>query len=671
MVSHIANVAVVIEEAVESVFADRGHSNFSAVTLGDDFRNGEDHETLEGPNGERSDLRAATEKGAVEVILDFDHFDYQCVTYPGALRRVVTNLFTNAMKYTEQGTILVKLRRGMVDDGTEKPRENIVLIVRDSGRGMSSTYLRTSLFTPFAQENTMAPGTGLGLSIVRSILTTLDGTINVNSKLFEGTEVQGSLPIMPPDKAASPSSEPSIGAAASDEGLESVSFLRSSAAGKRVALCGFEDSLTKGERIAAFDRVLRTYITAWFGLECSNKFDPLRPPDLVILHENIREKFFEEHPQTHKMPMLILTDGLQQPEMSQVLPDQVCFLSKPLGPYRLAKAVRACLETSANGVWAPATPRTDALRRRTSETRSPPKFRNSYLAAKRDEALATTHDRSENAPEAVNSPGKQGGKDLFGSPLPKYKDTGSPLPVKSLPQRDRPLNPHANGKASTEAAHGVKKLEVPEKALPSTERGAEAPVESATVPAKRLPSILLVDDNKINLNLLQMFMRKRRYRDVDSAENGALAVQRAQARDYDIIFMDISMPVMDGFAATREIRAMEQRRRRHRREDAEDRRASLQGSPRELPTAAGHAEGNGVHDGESPPPPPTLIVALTGLASSQDQREAFSSGVNLYMTKPVAFKDVEQLLSNWESRSAEKAPGSFIDTGTVTGSVEA
>ena len=44
-----------------------------------------------------------------------------------------------------------------------------------------------------------------------------------------------------------------------------------------------------------------------------------------------------------------------------------------------------------------------------------------------------------------------------------------------------------------------------------------------------------------------------------------------------------------------------------------------------------------------------LIIALTGLASDRDQKEAFRSGVNTFLTKPVSFKDVGSLLDRWEA----------------------
>lgn len=79
---------------------------------------------------------------------------------------------------------------------------------------------------------------------------------------------------------------------------------------------------------------------------------------------------------------------------------------------------------------------------------------------------------------------------------------------------------------------------------------------------------------------------------------------------------------MNGFEATRTIREIEQERGIFR--------ATEGGTPTGGTT-------------------PALIVALTGLASGRDQTEAFASGVDMYMTKPVSFKEVGQLLDNWEA----------------------
>jgi len=78
------------------------------------------------------------------------------------------------------------------------------------------------------------------------------------------------------------------------------------------------------------------------------------------------------------------------------------------------------------------------------------------------------------------------------------------------------------------------------------------------------------------------------------------------------------MPVLNGFEATRAIRHIEDERQTQSPEKSNR---------------------------------PALIIALTGLASGRDQSEAFTSGVDLFMTKPVSFKEVGRLLDNWEANS--------------------
>lgn len=156
----------------------------------------------------------------------------------------------------------------------------------------------------------------------------------------------------------------------------------------------------------------------------------------------------------------------------------------------------------------------------------------------------------------------------------------------------------------------------------------------------RKPRLLLVDDNAINLRLLETFMRKRQC-NYTCAENGLRAVEafgdaqqqekEAPGSAYRIIFMDISMPIMDGLEATREIRKLEQTQREIFEKEKES--SDVKGDT----TVA-------------TPPPPALVVALTGLANSQDQTNAFASGVDMFMTKPVKFKEIGRLMDDWVSR---------------------
>jgi len=106
-------------------------------------------------------------------------------------------------------------------------------------------------------------------------------------------------------------------------------------------------------------------------------------------------------------------------------------------------------------------------------------------------------------------------------------------------------------------------------------------------------------------------MKKRNVTAVDTAQNGREAVNLVAQTlpGYDFIFMDMSMPVMDGFEATRAVRAIERER-----------------------------------DGCVP----AKVVALTGLSSLRDEVQAVESGVDVFLTKPVSFKKISRLLEEWE-----------------------
>ena len=83
--------------------------------------------------------------------------------------------------------------------------------------------------------------------------------------------------------------------------------------------------------------------------------------------------------------------------------------------------------------------------------------------------------------------------------------------------------------------------------------------------------------------------------------------------DYANKEIDMSMPVMDGFEAARAIRILE----------------------KENPGTYRRA----------------MIIALTGLSSPRDESDAMASGVDLFLTKPVSFKEVSKLLDRWEGKT--------------------
>lgn len=69
-------------------------------------------------------------------------------------------------------------------------------------------------------------------------------------------------------------------------------------------------------------------------------------------------------------------------------------------------------------------------------------------------------------------------------------------------------------------------------------------------------SILLVEDNELNQRLMKISLKRFNY-EVSIAENGLEGVEFFKKKKFDLILMDIMMPVMDGYEATQEIRKME------------------------------------------------------------------------------------------------------------------
>ena len=117
--------------------------------------------------------------------------------------------------------------------------------------------------------------------------------------------------------------------------------------------------------------------------------------------------------------------------------------------------------------------------------------------------------------------------------------------------------------------------------------------------------ILLVEDNELNREIAQEILREYGFR-VDTAENGAVAVEKVRTAapgSYDLVLMDVQMPVMDGYTATRQIRALED------------------------PALA-----------EIP------ILAMTANAFDEDRRNAMESGMNGFLSKPIVIGDLVQEL---------------------------
>ena len=133
--------------------------------------------------------------------------------------------------------------------------------------------------------------------------------------------------------------------------------------------------------------------------------------------------------------------------------------------------------------------------------------------------------------------------------------------------------------------------------------------EPATTPdadlARRLPlRILLADDNAVNQKVVQAMLHKLGY-EADTAADGVEVLHELRRRQYDIVFMDVQMPDIDGLEAARQIQSQIPAERR------------------------------------------PLVIALTAAASRSDEEQCLAAGMSGYLRKPVRIEDLQQAIETW------------------------
>ncbi len=140
--------------------------------------------------------------------------------------------------------------------------------------------------------------------------------------------------------------------------------------------------------------------------------------------------------------------------------------------------------------------------------------------------------------------------------------------------------------------------------------GSESAVPSSSVPAVtagRPLQILLAEDNIVNQKVAARLLEKQGH-SVEIAANGAEALAALARRDFDLILMDVQMPVMNGYDATERIRAAERESGRH-----------------------------------------VPIVALTAHAMKGDRETCFKAGMDDYIAKPIHPRELVAVLEKWTS----------------------
>lgn len=249
--------------------------------------------------------------------------------YAGAWRRIVMNLFGNALKYTDAGYVRLFMKQDTISVHDEiLPAVRIT--IADSGRGMSQDYLLHNLYTPFIQEDNQSPGLGVGLSLVHQIVNSLSGRIEIRSKVGQGTEVDVVLPISGPESI--PVSKcPFLGLQKCLKG-KSVSFFTKSFERGNLGI--------KQEVFSDIRSSLTRMVQDWFDLEVLDldELDQKRPDFLIVTENEYRA--FAHSPENsdirqsmepqHAYPLIVLSGHTGNWKVvKENSRDRAIFLSQP------------------------------------------------------------------------------------------------------------------------------------------------------------------------------------------------------------------------------------------------------------------------------------------------------------------------------------------------------
>ncbi|KAF1998533.1 sensor histidine kinase-like protein/response regulator [Amniculicola lignicola CBS 123094] len=470
----------------------------------------------------------------------------------------------------------------LIQESTNSHNVEFALTVEDSGKGMSAEYQQTQLFSPFSQEDPFSSGTGLGLSIVKQIVESLKGEIDVQSTADFGTKITVSL-ILPEVTSANMRSS------------QKLIQLPETLFNKSVCVSISSDSLGGGG-----DKILESMLGACegFKMQTNNGMHLAkgRPDFRIVSPSSLASLLETEATDRSIQPMVavicICTDAVEKTAIMERHGRQIAALGwmveivfQPVGPRKLARVLL------------------DSQLRATQLEKERPHSRS-----------MSTH------PQAP----------------PNLSPSYPLLPYRSISDIARENTPTAQM-----IAHSRSPLISAAVPTPTT----FAPIQPLSLPNSPTeerseyftPRVLLVDDNAINLKLLVVFARKQGLQ-YSEATNGLQAFETFKSlaqpssitgpaspsnissltpsvpsptptanppptKPFDFILMDISMPIMDGLESTRSIRAFE--------------------NEHNLPRST--------------------IIALTGLASAQDQQDAVDAGVDMYLVKPVKFADIRKV----------------------------
>ncbi|KAG6334055.1 hypothetical protein ID866_5029 [Astraeus odoratus] len=507
----------------------------------------------------------------VEIVVDIDRREggWTLKCDKGGIRRVLMNLFGNSLKFTSNGYVHVSLRQVSSPEDSRNGTVKIELCVSDTGKGISQNFLKNHLFHPFSQENPMQTGTGLGLAIVSSIVqsSSVAGKVEVISEEGVGTEIKVVFESEVLDE---------------QNNLQEPFVFEDSERPPTISLLGFKK---RNRGVHLLHDVLRKYLQSWWGFSLNHEGEELG--DIVIVNEDPSPVISALEKMEAHRSFIILSSSRGSPRIVGICNAYennggFCrIVHKPGGPFRLRTALKQLLR---------------ARHRRQQRMAS---FTSTAVTSEDSSSMHSSMLMEEYSGPELR---RRGSIDTWG-----YNPRSPPvLPVTSSELTDSAV---ADSEGDVFQNSDIEPVALPNgrgSLISAGEGGTllrRSAISGPGVDLQQTKRVLVVEDNTILRNLLIKWLTKKGF-EYREATDGCQGVNIYKSEGpFDVVLLDLSMPILDGVGATVEIRKFEQARSVRR----------------------------------------SSILALTGMSSLEDKRKAFEAGMDGYLVKPVAFKMLDDM----------------------------
>lgn len=450
----------------------------------------------------------------VTVIFDIEpHTEWDFETHAGAWRRILMNVFGNALKYTPSGYIYIGLKSSQSatrtpkkSTGNQKQEFEVTITVRDTGKGIGPAFLQNDLFSPFKQEDPLASGSGLGLSIVRQAVGFLGGSIEIESTVGQGTQISIHAPLIRSTTKTDVDSS------------RSFSSLRDYTEGRTMGILGFGKSLSSQRDTVLYSSLERTCCD-WFGLKVTN-FSPSEDDNFTFdFYLALQTELDCEDVEGRNLFGLSCHFNAGNPTTSPVIvicqtPEEAHrmfvasknrgqassfeFVSQPCGPRKLARAIKMCIKRRCGQ----------------QDGRGSSDEPTHWVEMPQSSQLSLDLEHSDPPADRMKI-SKRPTADTMGM-------NGGDIPQSQDHERSEVGQAHASK---------------PE--LSSSKSELSSRCDEGTS-GTQVPSVLLVDDNNVNLQLLCAYVKKEGFKYI-SANDGARAVEIYRAHPGEIQIIIIGM----------------------------------------------------------------------------------------------------------------------------------